>query len=61
MWRTEKYKRWIDVFKKFDPHLQFTFDEDTIDRLNELELTEYIEETKKDLGSENLIEAYPFN
>lgn len=32
-----------------------------IDRLNELELTEYIEETKKDLGSENLIEAYPFN
>ena len=31
-----------------------------IERLNELELLEYVEEAKKDLGSENLIEIYPF-
>ena len=30
-------------------------------RLNELELKEYIEEAKKDLGTENIIEAYPFD
>ena len=32
-----------------------------MEKLNELELSEYVSEAKKDLGNENLIDAYPFD